>query len=119
VLDIIPEERYVKRYIRPKYAKPNNSGIVVGGLPERVVHKGTPSERLIAQMVVDKYVLGLPLHRLIAKYRRLGVNIAASTASGWLMKRGEHLSPLWGLLQLLVTHQKYLQADETVCLEAA
>lgn len=113
VLDIIPEEFYVKRYIRPKYAKPNHNSIAVGELPERIVHKGIPSERLIAQMIIDKYVFGMPLHRLIAKYRRLGVNIPASTASDWIMKGWKHLSPLWELLQLMVANQKYLQADET------
>jgi len=113
VLDITPAAFYVKRYIRPKYAKPHDKGIVVGWLPERVVNKGIPSNRLVAQMIIDKYVFGMPLHRLIAKYGRLGVNIPASTASDWIMKGWKHLAPLWELLQLLVTNQKYLQADET------
>lgn len=74
-------------------------------------------------MVVDraanrKYVFGLPLHRQIDKYRRLGVNVPASTASDWIMKGWQHraanrLAPLWELLKLLVLNQKYLQADET------
>lgn len=113
VLDLIPAEFYVKRYIRPKYAKPNGEGIVTGQLPERVIDKGIPSDRLIAQMILDKYVYGLPLHRQIDKYRRLGVNIPASTASDWMMKGWKHLVPLWELLKLLVINQKYLQADES------
>jgi transposase len=69
-------------------------------------------------MVVDraadrKYVFGLSLHRQIYKYRRLGVNVPASTASDWIMKGWQHLVPLWELLKLLVLNQKYLQADET------
>lgn len=113
VLDLIPAEFYVKRYIRPKYARPNGEGIVIGELPDRVIDKGIPSERLIAQMTLDKYVYGLPLHRQIDKYRRLGVNIPASTASDWLIKGWKHLIPLWELLKLLVINQKYLQADES------
>ncbi len=113
VLDLIPAQFYVKRYVRPKYARPNGEGIVIAALPDRVIDKGIPSEAVIAQMTIDKYVYGMPLHRQIDKYRRLGMNIAASTASDWLMKGWRHLVPLWELLRLLVMNQKYLQADES------
>ena len=113
VLDVIPAELYVKRYIRRKYAKPNGEGILSGELPERVIQKGIPSDRLVGEMVLDKYVYGLPLHRQINKYRRLGVNIPASTASDWIIKGWKHLCPLWELLKLLVIKQQYLQADES------
>jgi len=113
VLELIPAELYVKQYKRPVYARPNGEGIITGELPDRVIHKGIPSDRLIAQMTLDKYVYGLPLHRQIDKYRRLGVNIPASTASDWLMKGWKHLAPLWELLRLLVINQKYLQVDES------
>jgi len=99
--------------VRVKYARPNGEGIITGQLPDRVIEKGIPSERLIAQMTLDKYVYSLPLHRQIDKYRRLGVNIPASTASDWLIKGWKHLVPLWELLKLLVSNQKYLQVDES------
>lgn len=113
VLDVIPAELYVKRYVRRKYARPNGEGILTGGLPGRVIEKGIPSDRLVGEMMIDKYAYGLPLHRQIDKYRRLGVNIPASTASDWMMKGWKHLAPLWELLKLLVINQKYIQADET------
>jgi len=118
VLEMIPAEFYVKRYIRYKYARAGGEGIVIGVLPERVIdraanRKGIPSEGVIAQMILDKYVFALPLHRQIDKYRRLGVNVPASTASDWMMKGWQHLLPLWELLKLLILNQKYLQVDET------
>lgn len=120
VLELVPAELYVKQYKRKIYARPNgedlpsgHAGIIAGQLPDRVVEKGIPSERLVAQMTIDKYVYGLPLHRQIDKYRRMGVNIPASTASDWLIKGWKHLSPLWELLKLLVVNQKYLQVDES------
>ncbi len=113
VLELIPAEFYVKRYVRRKYARPNGEGIVMGMLPDRVIDKGIPSESVIAQMMIDKYVFGLPLHRQIDKFRRLGVNLPASTASDWLIKGWRHLAPLWELLKILVINQKYLQADES------
>lgn len=113
VLELIPAELYVKQYVRPKYARPHGEGVIIAELPERIINKGIASESVIAQMSVDKYVYSMPLHRQIDKYRRLGVNIPASTASGWLMKGWQQLIPLWELLKLLVLQQKYLQADET------
>lgn len=113
VLSITPAEFYVKRYVRRKYARPNGEGIITGMLPERVIDKGIPCEGVLSEMITDKYVYGLPLHRQIDKYRRMGVNIPASTASDWMIKGWKHLIPLWELLKLLVINQKYLQADES------
>jgi transposase len=113
VLEIIPASFYVKRYIRPKYARANGEGILIGILPDRVIDKGIPSESVVAQMTVDKYVYGMPLHRQIDKYLKMGVRIPASTASDWLMGGWRQLEPLWGLLRLMVLNQKYLQVDET------
>jgi transposase len=113
VLELIPAEFYVKRYVRPKYARPNGEGIIMGLLPDRVIDKGIPSESVLAQMSVDKYVYGLPLHRQLDKYTRMGMRIPASTASDWLMKAWKHLVPLWELMRLLVINQKYLQIDES------
>jgi transposase len=113
VLEIEPAFFYVKRYVRPKYARPNGEGILIGMLPDRVIEKGIPSESVIAQLTVDKYVYGMPLHRQIDKYSKMGVRIPASSASDWLMGGWEQLKPLWELLRLIVLTQKYLQADES------
>ena len=113
VLDVIPAEVYVKRYVLRQYARPHGAGILTGELPERVIKKGIPSNQLVAQVILDKYVYGLPLHRQIAKYRQLGVNLPASTVSDWLLKGWKHLVPLWVLLKKLIVQQHYLQADES------
>lgn len=113
VLDMIPAELFVKKYIRPKYARKGGEGIIMGTLPERVIEKGIPSESILANIAIDKYVFGLPLHRQINKYRRLGINLPASTVSDWMIKTWRHLVPLWELLKLMVMNQKYLQADES------
>lgn len=113
VLEVVPASFYVKRYVRPKYAKPNGEGILIGILPDRVIEKGIPSESVIAQLTVDKYVYGMPLHRQLDKYSKMGVRIPASSASDWVMRGWEHLEPLWELLRRMVLLQKYLQVDET------
>lgn len=113
VLEVVPASFYVKRYIRPKYAKPEGQGILIGTLPERVVEKGIPSDSVLAYMNVLKYVYGLPLHRILAMFLKMGIRIPASTASDWIMAGYQHLKPLYLLLRLIVLGQKYLQVDET------
>lgn len=66
VLDYIPGELYVKQYIRPKYVVPLNetdSTVITASLPERILEKCMAGEGLLAQIVVDKYMDHLPLHR--------------------------------------------------------
>lgn len=113
MLDVIPAEVIVKRYVRPKYAKADGEGVIIARLPDRIIEKGIPSERLVAQMSVEKYAYAMPLHRQIDKYSKMGVRIPASTASDWMMKSWNHLIPLWELLKLMVLNQNYLQVDES------
>jgi transposase len=113
VLEIVPASFYVKRYIRPKYARANGEGVIIGTLPDRVIEKGIPSESVVAHMTVQKYVYGMPLHRLLDMFTRMGIRVPASTASDWIMGGWEQLKPLWQLLSLMVLRQKYLQVDET------
>jgi hypothetical protein len=47
VLELTPAEFYVKRYVRPKYARPNGEGIIIADLPDRVIEKGIPSETVV------------------------------------------------------------------------
>jgi transposase len=39
VLDLIPAEFFVKRYIRYKYARANGEGIITASLPDRVIDR--------------------------------------------------------------------------------
>jgi len=56
VLEYQPGELYVKQYKRIKYAKPDNSGVLIGKLPSRPIEKAMAGEGLLAQIVIDKYV---------------------------------------------------------------
>ena len=56
VLEYEPGELYVKQYKRIKYAKPGNSGVVIGKPSSRPIEKAMAGEGLLAQIVIDKYV---------------------------------------------------------------
>lgn len=79
VLEYQPGELYVKQYKRIKYAKPDNAGILIGELPSRPLPKVIAGVGLLAQIVIDKYVDHLPLHRQMQRFERAGVKLPYST----------------------------------------
>lgn len=56
VLEYEPGELFVKKYVRNKYALPQNSGVAIGELPSRPLEKAMAGEGLLAQIIIDKYI---------------------------------------------------------------
>lgn len=113
VLEYEPGELYVKQYKRIKYAKPGNSGVVIGELPSRPIEKAMAGEGLLAQIVIDKYVDHLPLYRQMQRFERAGVKLSYSTLSDWVSGTCQLITPLFEALKAEVLQSNYLHADET------
>lgn len=113
VLEYEPGELYVKQYRRIKYAKPNNSGVVIGELPVRPLEKAMAGEGLLAQIIIDKYVDHLPLHRQMQRFERVGVKLPYSTLTDWVGSTCKLLEPLFEALKNQVLSSTYLHVDET------
>jgi transposase len=116
ILDYIPPELYVKQYIRPKYAAPLGDGystVITASLPGRMMEKCMAAEGLLAQMIVDKYVDHLPVHRQLQRYERMGVHIAQSTSNDWFRATLSQLSCLYEAHKRQTLATGYLGADET------
>lgn len=113
VLEYAPGELYVKQYKRPKYALPDQEGIVIGKLPSRPLEKALAGEGLLTQIVIDKYVDHLPLHRQMQRFERAGVKIPYSTLTDWISNTCELITPLYEALQAEVLQSTYLHVDET------
>lgn len=112
-LERIPGKLFVRQYIRPKYAKPDGQGIVIGILPSRPIDKGIPGSGLLAQIVIDKYTDHLPIHRQIQRFEREGIKLSSSTLTDWIGGTCELLDPLYEALKKQVLAADYLQVDET------
>ena len=112
-LEYQPGKLYVNRYERPKYAKGNGDGILIGSLPNRPIEKGIPGPGLLAHLVVSKYVDHLPLYRQAKMFRREGVELALSTLDEWVMRSATLLEPLYEALKKQVLSSGYIMADET------
>jgi len=112
-LDCQPGNLFVTRFIRPKYAKANNEGIVIADLPSAPIEKGKVGASVLALIIIQKFVDHLPLYRQIEMFKRMGMDIPSSTMSDWIKLAGELIAPLYECLVKKILQSDYLQADET------
>lgn len=120
-LDYVPGYMRINRYIRFKYARPKDEqspdtegkNIFIAPLPSRVIDKGIPSAGLLAYIMVSKFIDHLPYHRIIQIFKRIGMNIPASTVNGWMAKCVDLLRVLYAWHKARMMECDYLMADET------
>lgn len=112
-LEYTPGKLFVKRYVRPKYARAEGEGVVIGTLPSRPIEKGIAGPGLLAHVLISKYVDHLPLYRQRQQFRRQEVKLAESTMCDWVKASCELLKPLYAALREEILHATYLMADET------
>lgn len=119
VLDREPARWFVLVTKREKRAcaacsKQGHSSIAMPALEPRIVEKGLASDRVVIETVVAKYCDHLPLYRQQAILEReAGVEISRATLDGWVMRVGELLMPIVGVMRRNLLGEPYLQADET------
>jgi transposase len=117
-LELVPAKLFIKRFIRPKYIKPEDEEIltqkgVIAPLPVFPIEKGMAGPGLLAQVMIDKFVDHLPVYRQIERFKREGIKIPSSTLNGWQESVSSLLWPLYENLKRRVLQQGYLQVDET------
>jgi transposase len=113
ILEYKKAEIYVKKYVRPRYALPNEEGIKTANLPSLPIPKGNAGPGLLAHVIGSKYIDHLPLYRQIQQFERLGLEISASTIGGWTAVGLDLLTPAYERLMATVQESDYIQADET------
>ena len=112
-LEYKPGTLYVNRYIRPKYALPEDEGVIIGSLPSRPIEKGIAGPGLLAHILISKYVDHLPLYRQGKQFKRQGIELSKSTLYGWVKASSELLVPLHEAQKSQVLESDYIMADET------
>ena len=112
-LELEPAHLVVNKYVRPKYARINGDGVIIGELPSRPIDKGIPGPGFLATIITDKYLDHLPLYRQMQRYERMGVKLNDSTFSEWVQAASRLIEPLYNELKKQVLKENYLQADET------
>jgi transposase len=112
-LEYQPGKLYVNRFVRPKYVSPDNQTILIASLPERPLPKAIAGPGLLAQIVIDKYIDHLPLHRQQQRFSREKINIPYSTITDWVGNTCKLITPLYDALVKEVLSGDYLHVDET------
>jgi transposase len=112
-LEFTPGKFYVNQYIRNKYSKPKQQGVIIAELPSRPIEKGIAGPGLLASILIEKYVDHLPLHRQLQRFKREDIHIAPSTIGDWVKYSCELLSPLYEALKNKALVSQYIMADET------
>jgi transposase len=112
-LDFEPCKLFVNRYVRPKYAKPNNEGVIIAPMIDRPFAKSIAGPGLLAQVIISKYVDHIPLHRQNEQFKREGISIPSSTFADMVTDACNLITPLYGASKKTILQSSYLHADET------
>ena len=112
-LEYEPGKLFVNRYVRPKYVKANNEGIIIAPMVDRPLPKAIVGPGLLAQIIIDKYVDHLPLYRQMERFKREGINLPYSTIGDWIKNGCALIDPLYESLKKLIVQSNYLHADES------
>lgn len=119
VLEYDPGRIWVRRIVRPKYARAEINEEAGQGQIVQAPAKYLPFGRskagvsLIVHILVSKYVEHLTLHRLIARFARSGLKIPPATMGNWVKTGAEPLMILYEAYQKIIFGSYYLQMDET------
>lgn len=114
VIELIPAQVIVRLDAREKLAcVPCDGEIVRAPLGDKVVPGGKLGLQLVLQMLVDKYIDGLPLHRQRERFARLGLDISVSTLGDQVKWCTDLLRPLWRAALAEVIAARVMHLDAT------
>ena len=109
VVELIPAEVVVRIDKREKLACMDCEGeLVRAPTGEKVMAGGRVGTRLVAQVLVDKYRDGLPLHRQKQPFARMGFDVSVSTLADQVTYATDLLRPLWRSAMAVVLGEKVM-----------
>jgi len=120
-LQVIPEQIYVERHVRPKYACRTCEGsgdeekpaVRIASAVPSIIPKSIVTPGLLAFVFVNKFVDHLPFYRQEARFQRIGIRISRQDMSNWLRRAYEAIHVLLELLELHIRSGPVIQMDET------
>lgn len=114
VIELLPPEVIVRRDIREQLeCTACDAATVRAPAGETVVPNGKLGLALVASILVEKYLDGLPLHRQRDRLRRLGLDIAVSTLADQVEWCTDLLRPVWRALLAGIIDARVMHLDGT------
>jgi len=109
-----PASLFIVQTIRPKYRSADGTSLVVADLPPLPVDKGNAGPGFMTQVLIDKYVYSLPLHRQRQKFKsEYDVVFSESWLSDLVKNADFWIEPLHHGYVRQSLQANYLCADET------
>lgn len=113
-LDYSPARHFVRRIVRPVYAPIAKEGsFAVAVVPDSVFEKSLVTTSTVAHLLYSKFVLHLPIDRLLKVFHREKIEVKSNTIYNWVRMGIERLEVLYDYKFRQLAHKKYLQVDET------
>jgi transposase len=113
VLERVPARLKVIRHIRPRLSCRSCETIIQAPAPDLPVEKGRPGPALIANIVVGKYIDGLPLYCQAGIIARDGVDIDRATLCDWVGRAAWWLAPVSDAIARHVMAAPVIHTDDT------
>ena len=113
VIRYVPAQCYVERMHVHVY---KGGGKIVKAEPtvQKMFPKSMLTESLMAGILNDKFVLGLPTYRIWQEHDRNGLHLSRQSMSGWIIRCAVELfEPLVMRLRQILLGTGHIQADET------
>jgi transposase len=112
-LSIIPQQFYVIRHRRLKYACACKGCIRTATMPKVILPGTQASAQWMAYSMVSKLHDGLPLYRQEKMAARVGLDLARAKLARWQIDTAPPLQPLYNLLQDTFFEYDIALSDET------
>jgi transposase len=111
-----PPKVWVEKHIQFSYSCPCcHEGVRTAPNAPHILPKTNASASIMASVVTDKFVDGMPVFRISRKLERIDVNIGPTTLGSWINEVGEKkVAPLIDLMHEEQLTAPYLHIDETV-----
>ena len=120
VLKYLPARYTLERHILPQYVCPKCSEenlaseiIAAPGAPKRLIPGSKVSPSVLAGLIFNKYVSGIPLYRQEQELHRKKIEISRMTMSNWLMKDAESIQSLYQQMRQDLQILRHIHMNET------
>lgn len=112
-LAIIPQQHFVIRHLRRKYACACKACIKAAPMPKQPLPGSQASAQLLSHVMVSKYLDGLPLYRQEKIAARSGLELPRAKLARWLIDSATLFQPLYNLFQDAFFSYDIALSDET------
>jgi transposase len=88
-------------------------GVLAAPPPRKAIGKGRFTTGFLARLLMEKFVLGRPVHRIVAALAADGLDVAEGTLAGVFAALSDLLGPLAAAIQARNAAAAHLHVDET------